>query len=212
LTPAIHDFAATDGGTPSGFELDGLDPAEFAARVAPLFEGALRFLDRLAEARPVDSWDRLFERAREIAHEMPEADQIELIDAHPRLGAPPTSVSELSFREQGYDREAVANRASEAAWERDRLAAELDRLNHAYETRFGFRYCVFVAGRSRSELLPEMALALGRDRDSEIHRALDAVVDIAADRRRTLAAAATAAVTDAAHIEPVAGTGADPHG
>ena len=42
-----------------------------------------------------------------------------------------------------------------------------------------------MAGRSRSELLPEFAAALSRERDSELHRALDAVVDIAADRSRT---------------------------
>ena len=44
---------------------------------------------------------------------MPEAEQCELIDAHPRLGAPPGSVSALSFREQGYDRE-DADAAAEA--------------------------------------------------------------------------------------------------
>ena len=44
---------------------------------------------------------------REIAHAMPLAEQIELIDAHPRLGAPPASVSALSFVEQGYDRDAA---------------------------------------------------------------------------------------------------------
>ena len=113
---------------------------------------------------------------------MPEPHQLELVDAHPRLGAPPESVSQLSFREQGYDRDAAASLATEAARERDRVAAELERLNRAYEAQFGFRYCVFVAGRSRSALLPEMAAALARERDSELHRALDAVVDIAVDR------------------------------
>jgi 2-oxo-4-hydroxy-4-carboxy--5-ureidoimidazoline (OHCU) decarboxylase len=114
---------------------------------------------------------------------MPEPLQIELVDAHPRLGAPPESVSAMSFVEQGYDREAAANLADEAVRERDRVAAELDRLNHEYEARFGFRYCVFVAGRSRAELLPGLEAALHEERDSELHRALDAVVDIAADRR-----------------------------
>jgi len=115
---------------------------------------------------------------------MPEPLQLELVDAHPRLGAPPESVSAMSFREQGYDREAAANLADEAARERARVAAELDRLNHDYEARFGFRYCVFVAGRSRAELLPEFEAALTRERDSELHRALDAVIDIAQDRSR----------------------------
>ena len=163
-------------------DLDSRSAGDFVARVGPLFEGAPGFLWRLAAARPFEAMDRLFDRAREIAHAMPEPLQVELIDAHPRLGAPPASVSALSFREQGYDRDAAAELASEVARERDRVATDLDRLNAAYEARFGFRYCVFVAGRSRSALIPEFAAALRRERDPELHRALDAVVDIASDR------------------------------
>ncbi len=151
----------------------GSDPAALAA----LFEGAPRFLARLDAAGPFADDAELFARAREIAHAMPEADQIELIDAHPRLGAPPGSVSAMSYREQGYDR---------GAGTPIDVAAELERLNDAYEARHGFRYCVFVAGRSREALLPGLAAALEADRDAEIHRALDAVVDIAMDRRAKL--------------------------
>ena len=164
--------------------LDAMPAGEFVAAVAPLFEGAPGFLWRLAAARPFSSEDALFGRARGIAHDMPEPLQVELVDAHPRLGAPPASVSAMSFREQGYDQEAATNLADEAARERERVAAELDRLNGAYEARFGFRYCVFVAGRSRAELLPDMVVALERERDSELQRALDAVVDIAEARAR----------------------------
>jgi 2-oxo-4-hydroxy-4-carboxy-5-ureidoimidazoline decarboxylase len=163
-------------------DVDAPPAREFVAMMAPLFEGAPGFLWRLAAARPVGSWEGLFERARDLAHTMPEPLQVELIDAHPRLGALPTSVSAMSFREQGYDRGAAQNLAADAAREQAAVAAELDRLNREYEGTFGFRYCVFVAGRPRSELLPEMAAALRRERDSELHRALDAVVDIAADR------------------------------
>jgi 2-oxo-4-hydroxy-4-carboxy-5-ureidoimidazoline decarboxylase len=169
--------------------IEALDQAPldvFAAALAPLFEGAPAFLCHLAAARPFGSWPALFDQAREIAHALSEAQQVELVDAHPRLGAPPAEVSKLSFGEQGYDREAT-NVAEDAARERDRLVTDLERLNRAYEDRFGFRYCVFVAGRSRSELLPGMADALGRERDSELHRALDAVIDIAMDRQRKLA-------------------------
>ena len=163
--------------------IDELDDAACATALAPLFEGAPRFLARLAAARPFGEASTLFERARAIAHSMPEDEQMELIDAHPRLGAPPGSVSALSFREQGYDREA-ADAAAEV--ERARVQAELERLNDAYEARFGFRCCVFVAGRPRVALLPELEATLTADREVELHRALDAVVDIAADRYRTL--------------------------
>ncbi len=153
----------------------GADPATIAA----LFEGAPRFLARLEAAGPFADDAERFAKARAIAHAMPEAEQIELIDAHPRLGAPPGTVSAMSYREQGYDR---------GAGTPVDVAAELERLNDAYEASHGFRYCVFVAGRSREELLPGFTAALDADRAAEIHRALDAVVDIAMDRHAKLSA------------------------
>jgi 2-oxo-4-hydroxy-4-carboxy-5-ureidoimidazoline decarboxylase len=149
------------------------------AEMAPLFEGAPRFLARLHAAGPYADDEALFEAARRIAHEMPEDEQIELVDAHPRLGAPPGTVSAMSYVEQGYDRGAGTTGDID-------VAAELERLNDAYEARHGFRYCVFVAGRPRDALLPGMAAALEADRTDELHRALDAVVDIAIDRRAKL--------------------------
>ena len=157
------------------FTLDGASDAAFRAAVGPLFEGAPRFLARLAAARPFGSGTAMFARAREIARSMPEAEQVELIDAHPRIGAPPATVSALSFREQSYG-------APDAAAARADTGSELDRLNAAYEQRFGFRYCVFVAGRPRAALIPAMEAALEADRSTEIARAIDAIVDIAADR------------------------------
>jgi len=169
--------------------LDTISPGIFAATMAPLFEGAPRFLGRLAVARPFGSLEHLFERAREIAHAMPIAEQLELIDAHPRLGAPPGEVSAMSYVEQGYDQDAAEAAAREAIVERGRVAAELDRLNQAYEDRFGFRYCVFVAGRPRSALIPAFQAALAADPAAERARGIDAVIDIAMDRAAKLGVA-----------------------
>lgn len=172
-------MSAQPAPTSSSLSLDTLDviaPGAFAAAVAPLFEGARGFLGRLALARPFDSVDVMFDRARAIAHAMPADEQLELIDAHPRLGAAPAAVSDLSRVEQAAGGDDAA------------VAAELDSLNAAYETRFGFRYCVFVAGRPRAALLPDFRAALDADRDAEVHRALDAVVDIARARYATLTA------------------------
>ena len=150
--------------------LDALPEDAFVAAAAPWFEGAPRFLARLAADRPFGDAERLFERAKAIALAMPEDEQIELIDAHPRLGAPPASVSAASFREQGYDREAIE------------AIADLELLNLAYEARFGFRFCVFVNGRPRRELVPILEGALRAERHAEIGRALQDVVAIARDR------------------------------
>jgi 2-oxo-4-hydroxy-4-carboxy--5-ureidoimidazoline (OHCU) decarboxylase len=163
----------------SAADLDALTPEDAAARLAPLFEGAPRFLARLVAARRFGSWDRVFDRARELAHTMPEPEQVELLDAHPRLGAGPATVSAASFREQGYDRAAPPTTEPDPV--RERLAA----LNAGYEARFGFRYCVFVAGRPLAALVPGLEAALARplaDRAAERARALDAVVDIARAR------------------------------
>src|SRR5438552_7451275 len=150
--------------------LDALPADAFVAAASPWFEGAPRFLARLAAARPFRDESTLFARAGAIAEAMPDDEQLELIDAHPRLGAPPATVSTASFREQGYDRETTAS------------IADLGRLNAEYERRFGFRFCVFVAGRSRPELVPVLESALGADRGAEIRRALRDVVAIAHDR------------------------------
>ena len=71
--------------------LNAADRAAFVTTIAPLFEGAPRFLDRLASARPFADVDSMFAEARAIAHAMPDTEQVELIDAHPRLGAPPAT-------------------------------------------------------------------------------------------------------------------------
>jgi 2-oxo-4-hydroxy-4-carboxy--5-ureidoimidazoline (OHCU) decarboxylase len=179
------EIASGASSLPTVEELDQMSAPKFVEAVAPLFEGAPRFLARLAAARPFVSAEALFRRARSIAVAMPLDEQMELIDAHPRLGAPPSSVSARSFVEQGYDRDADAAGHAVDEAERERVAAELDRLNAAYEARFGFRFCVFVAGRPRAALIPGMEAALGAEREDEVRRALDAIVDIAADRWAT---------------------------
>ena len=150
--------------------LDALPADAFVAAASPWFEGAPRFLARLAAARPFGDESTLFARAAAIAQAMPEDEQLELIDAHPRLGAPPASVSAASFREQGYDRETTA------------AVAELDRLNAEYERRFGFRFVVFVAGRSKAEIVPAIRERLRHTREEELATGIDEFLAITRDR------------------------------
>jgi 2-oxo-4-hydroxy-4-carboxy--5-ureidoimidazoline (OHCU) decarboxylase len=104
---------------------------------------------------------------------MPEADQVELLNAHPSLGADPAGVSAASFDEQGYG-------SSEE--DAQPVVEELVMLDEVYEGRFGFRYVVFVAGRPLSAMGPLMEAAMRNDRAAELARGLDEVIDIAGDR------------------------------
>jgi len=56
-----------------------------------LFEGAPRYIDRLA-VMDAESWDDLFYQAEWTALTMPEGEQIELLNAHPRIGAEAATV------------------------------------------------------------------------------------------------------------------------
>lgn len=178
-------------------DLDRLPAASFATELAPLVEGAPRFLARLAEERPFGSDDALLAAAFEIAHGLPEEERVELIDRHPRIGADAGSVSEMSYVEQGYADETADENGVDAAEDREetlaQLAAdtarayeELAMLNGIYEQRFGFRYVVFVAGRPKTEIVPLLEHALRNERDVELRRAVDDAVYIAGDRLRRL--------------------------
>jgi 2-oxo-4-hydroxy-4-carboxy--5-ureidoimidazoline (OHCU) decarboxylase len=165
--------------------LDELGADAIVGALAPLFEGAPAFVARLARDGPFGSDAALLDQARVIVLTMPESEQIELLDGHPRIGAPPATVSAQSFREQGYDRDpapdgALDNADEEAA--RQQLATDLERLNAAYETRFGFRFVIHVGGRSRAEIARLMERHLVADREEEKRRALVDVVDIAGER------------------------------
>ena len=162
---------------PDMADLDRLPPESFAHEVAPLFEGAARFLARLAAERPFGTDADLLAAAARIVRELPPDEAMELVNAHPRIGAAPASVSALSHVEQGYS---DADPAVDA--EAIRVAEELEWLNDAYERVHGFRYAVFVAGRPRAAIIPLIEVGLRNATDAELRRAADDSVDIAADR------------------------------
>lgn len=169
-------------------DLDRLPPEPAAHLLGPLFEAAPRFLARLVDERPFDDDAALIAAAHDLARALPEDEQIELLDAHPRIGADPATVSELSHAEQGYGRA----EPPEEPW----IGEELEALNAAYERVFGFRFVVFVAGRPRSAIVPILEASLRDERVSELRRGLDDVVYIAADRLATLRGRTGGSVAD----------------
>ena len=141
------------------------------ATLEMLFENAPRFVERLA-GDDYQDWDDVLTRGEDLARSLPEEEQLELIDGHPRIGALPSSVSATSFNEQGYDKDPGTLA----------LQVRLDGLNHAYEQQFGFRFVVFVNGRSRASIADLMEEHLHAGRDAELDRALTDVFAIARNR------------------------------
>ena len=94
----------------------------------------------LAERVRGEDADAIVASARAALARMSEAERIAVLNAHPRIGADVRSLSAASRREQG-------RAASDATHQR------LRRLNEEYERKFGFRFVVFVHGRSKVEIV-----------------------------------------------------------
>ena len=108
-------------------------------------------------------------RARAVLATMSDAERIAVLDAHPRIGAT-TGLSARSAAEQ-----------SAGSTDGDTLRA-LELLNAEYERTFGFRFVVFVHGRSRAEIVPVLQTRLGRARHEELATGIDEFLAIARDR------------------------------
>jgi len=142
-----------------------------------LFEGSTPLVERLRVEGPFDTNEEMLARARAILGELSEAEQIAVINAHPRIGERPERVraqSSLAYREQGYERDDTPSD----------VFRELARLNAEYERKFGFRFVVFVNRRSKAALVPVLEARLRRSREQELATALADIVAIAEDRLR----------------------------
>jgi len=129
-------------------------------------------LDRLRAEEPFPSGAAILARARAIVKELSEAEQIAVINAHPRIGERRDKVSALSFKEQGYDRDTTP----------PEVLKRLATLNEAYEQKFGFRFVVFVNRRSKESIVPILEARLRGSREEERRTALREILAIAEDR------------------------------
>jgi hypothetical protein len=122
-----------------------------------LFSGPSTLVSVLAET--VDPLGR----ADEIALGLDDQDKVQALGAHPRIGEPSP--------EQHGGNPAVLT--------------ELAYLNQVYEEKFGFRFVVFVAGRSREEILELLRERIANTREDELETGMRELVAIAQDRWRS---------------------------
>lgn len=124
------------------------------AELEELFSGPSLLVDLLADT------DDPLERAEDVALSLDPREQAAALAQHPRIGEP-------SPEQRGGD---------------PAIITELAYLNQVYEEKFGFRFVVFVAGRSRAEVLPVLRERLERTREEELETGLRELVAIARDR------------------------------
>jgi 2-oxo-4-hydroxy-4-carboxy--5-ureidoimidazoline (OHCU) decarboxylase len=153
--------------------LGTLDSAGLAAALRPLLEDAGPLVSRL-QGRSWPTWDAVLDGAAVEVAAMDEEDRVALLAAHPRIGERPDVLaarSPESFREQG------------AGGDEDPAVLDrLEQLNEAYETRFGFPFVEWVAGRPKAVIAEVLEARLERDRTTELEAGTAALLDIARDR------------------------------
>ena len=130
--------------------------------LAELFEGRTRLVELLAETE-----DPLGQAEATLVA-LSQEEQVEALNAHPAIGQR-RGLSTRSAAEQGEDSEPA-------------VLSELAYLNQVYEEKFGFRFVVFVAGRSKREVLEVLRERIGRTQEEELETGCRELVAIARDR------------------------------
>lgn len=119
-----------------------------------LFSGRSLLVDLLADV------DDPLGRAEDVALSLDDREKAAALATHPRIGEP-------SPEQHGGE---------------PAIVTELAYLNQVYEEKFGFRFVVFVAGRSRAEILPVLRERLERSPEEELETGIRELVAIAKDR------------------------------
>jgi 2-oxo-4-hydroxy-4-carboxy--5-ureidoimidazoline (OHCU) decarboxylase len=130
-------------------------------RLEELFEGRTALVERLARIE-----DPLL-NADSVLAKLSEEEKIEALDAHPAIGA--RTLSARSAEEQGASGDPA-------------VLSELAYLNQIYQEKFGFRFVVFVAGRSKREVLEVLRDRIANTREEELETGCRELVAIARDR------------------------------
>jgi len=137
--------------------------------VGVVFEPTARLVERLLVHLPFESYTDLINVASMEIQKLDQQDRIEVVNAHPIIGANPSALSQASRKEQGSGDDIDVL---------ERLAV----LNAAYQDKFGFKFVVFVNGRAKRDLIPVLEQRMANSLNDELQAGLDAMMDIARDR------------------------------
>jgi 2-oxo-4-hydroxy-4-carboxy-5-ureidoimidazoline decarboxylase len=152
-----------------------LSHAEFLARFGPVYEASPWVAEGVwpaVEARQLDDPAALAEALRAEVDAAPRELQLALIRAHPEL-ASRARMADASVKEQSG---AGLDQCSPAEFE------AFQRLNAAYNARFGFPFIVAVKGLARVDILRAFEARLANDPETEFAAAIAQIHRIAGFR------------------------------
>lgn len=156
--------------------------AEFAGRLANVYEHAPWVAAAVAAARPFATLGALFAALKAAVRGLSEAERLALIRGHPELAPPEREAGALTAESKSEQVSAGLDRLDAGE------IAEFRRLNAAYRAKFGFPFIICVRRHTKESVLANFARRLGQAPEIEVATALDEIDRIAALRLDALVA------------------------
>lgn len=157
-------------------DVNALDRDAFVARFGGVYEHSPWVAEGAWQVKPFADRQALEQAMQAVVRAAGPERQLALLRAHPRLGTR-TELTEHSRAEQAS---AGLGQAS------DSDQATLERLNRAYEEKFGFPFILAVRGASLPVILESCRVRLENEAPAELAEALRQVLRIAHFRLRDL--------------------------
>ena len=149
--------------------VNSLGRAEFVSRFGAIYEKSPWVAEGAWNARPFADATALENALAEVVRHASHAQQLELLQQHPRLG------TRLAL--SGYSRSEQAGAGLPDASTVE--CAELEQLNNDYEGKFGFPFILAVRNANSRSILDSCRTRINHDEKSEFDESLRQVFKIA---------------------------------
>lgn len=158
--------------TPKLAELNAASEDDFVRALGPIYEHSPHFAQRVAAKRPFVDVDHLRHALQQEVNHAPEAEQMELVKAHPDL------VGRAVLTAESKGEQAAAGLSDLSLEEVDAFR----RNNAAYREKFGFPFIICARMNKKDAILEAFPQRLQNDAAAEKKVALDEIHKIAALR------------------------------
>lgn len=138
-------------------------PAEAAEAAFLDCCGAQTWARRMADSRPFNTLEQLFEMAECTWFALSTADHLDAFAAHPKIGSTKPAASQ---KKQAADWSAGEQSAVSAAG--DNVKQQLAEANRLYENKFGFIFIICATERSADEMLAVCRARTGNSLETEL--------------------------------------------
>jgi OHCU decarboxylase len=136
---------------------------EAAAEALMTCCGSPRWAAELADARPFEDLEALISRAGSIWRGLTPVDWLEAFSHHPKIGGKKAQRSQTEQERKWSEQEQAAVVAT-----KEESLEELERLNRAYENRFGYIFIVCATGKSTDEMIGLLRARTENDPETEL--------------------------------------------